>query len=248
MPSFLITGSSRGLGLEFAKQLLEEPTNIVIASARNPKASAGLKALQASAKGKLVLIKYDVTLFDTANAVAAEAAEHLPEGLDTLILNAGIQRAPLETLTETANWKETVDELSINAVAPLVAIRAFLPLLIQGKDKKIIGLSTSISSLTAFGSVPLAPVYSMSKIALNMGLRKIANEVKDRNISIAIVHPGWVRTEMGMGVDDFMASIGAGRSDVKQEDSVTGILKVGRELTLEKSGEFVDHEGKHIPW
>jgi len=250
MVSFFITGSSRGLGLEFVRQILEDPTNFVVATARNPEGSEGLQKLKGSPGGaKLVLLKQDVMEFDSADAVAAEAAKHLPDGLDVLILNAGFNRAPSENLSETIDWKEAIEEITINAVAPLVVIRAFLPLLTKAKNAKIVGITSLLGSLSSpFSAAPLNPVYSMSKAALNMGLVKYANEVKANNIAIAIVHPGWIKTDMGLGIDEFMKSINMGNIDITALESISGTLKVIRELSMEQSGQFLDHNGAPVPW
>jgi len=246
MVSFLITGTSRGLGLEFVRQLLEDPANLVVATARNPEGSAGLQELKTSAGAKLVILKQDVMEFDSADAVAAEAAKHLPDGLDVLILNAGFYRGIPESLSETIDWKEAIEDITMNAIAPMVVFRAFLPLLTKAKNAKVIGISSIFGSLSSvFSDTPVAPVYSMSKAALNMGLRKYANEV---NIAVAIVHPGWIRTDMGITVDDFMKSLNFGNLHITASESISGTLKVIRELNMEKSGQFVDHNGASIPW
>jgi NAD(P)-dependent dehydrogenase (short-subunit alcohol dehydrogenase family) len=102
MPSFLVTGAGRGLGLGFVKHLLQDKNNVVLATARNTTESKGLQELRAQDQnGRLILIDLDVSNAESISKAAKEAAEVLPNGLDHLLSSAGISHSgPLKTFDE----------------------------------------------------------------------------------------------------------------------------------------------------
>jgi NAD(P)-dependent dehydrogenase (short-subunit alcohol dehydrogenase family) len=102
MPSFLVTGAGRGLGLGFVKHLLEDKNNVVVATARNTASSKGLQDVKAQDQGgRLILIDLDVSKAESVSKAAEEAAKALPDGLDYLLSSAGVSvSGPLKTFDE----------------------------------------------------------------------------------------------------------------------------------------------------
>lgn len=218
MSSVVIVGASRGIGREFVRQYAADGWQ-VFATVRTPAGDLG--------DGVTELVA-DVT--DEASLAAAAAA--LPEGIDLVVLNAGINvhDGALKTV-DAARWAEV---MAVNALGPLLAARALGPKLRDGGS--IAALSSTLGSIAANSGGGLYS-YRMSKAALNAGLKTLAIELKRRGIAVAALHPGWVKTEMG----------GAG-AEVEVGDSVGGLRHVIAGLTPEATGVFLDYRGNALPW
>lgn len=226
MPTLLITGANRGLGLEFTRQYLAEGW-CVHAGCRNPERSSDLKALS----GDLHVHKLDVT---DALHVANLTRELHDVPIDLLINNAGIY-GPRSGFggQDFDAWR---DVLEINLLAPMRMVESFLPQLELAETPAVVNLSSRLGSIETDeggGSYP----YRTSKAALNMVSKNLSVDLAEKGITIVSVHPGWVRTDMG------------GKSaSVSAEDSVTGLRAVIADLTPEKSGRFFGYDGEELPW
>ncbi len=229
---YLVTGASRGIGLEFTRQLLERGDQ-VFAACRQPDAAAGLQALKARHGDRLVIIQLDVS--DPASITAShDAVTRHTESLDVLINNAGISGGaePLGTVTQEtliANYK-------VNAAGPILMAQQYLDLIKAGEAKKIVNLSTGISSISHRESGGMYS-YTASKTALNMLNKDLSIDVAGFGITSIVLDPGWVKTDMG-GPNAWITPM----------ESVTGILKVIDSLTLEQSGKFFHYSGSEITW
>lgn len=220
----LVTGANRGLGLEFARQLVAAGAT-VIGTARDPAAAGELAALGARVE------PLDVT--DPAS-VAALARRLEGVRLDALLNNAGYfgHRGSVAALDpETARR-----EYEVNALGPLRVTQALLPQLRLGSLKLVMNMSSGMGSLERAGSGGAAG-YRASKAALNMLTVVLAAELKDEGFVCVAMSPGWVRTDMG----------GQGASLAPQE-SVRGMLAVLGALGPGDSGRFLDHDGSGLPW
>ncbi|KAH9852414.1 NAD-P-binding protein [Lenzites betulinus] len=235
LTTWLVTGASRGIGLEIVRQLLNTPSNLVVAACRTPDKAADLHALQTSAhQGKLRIVPLDVANFDSIRALPAHLALILKDtGLDYLINNAGI----LEPDTAyTLDPEVTLRTLRTNVVGPALVSQVLLPLLEKGRAKNVLHISStlgSIASATGFG--PSATSYAISKAALNMMAYKQKLERPD--LIVIPLCPGWVKTSMG----------GDG-AQLEVQDSVAGILKVITSATPAQSGKYLRFDGEEIPW
>ena len=177
MPTVLITGAARGLGLEFARQYRAAGWD-VIATARD----AGGELAELGAE----IISLDMTDF------AAVAAITLDRPLDLLIANAGIATpGTARTAEEAAGW---TDIFRINCIAPVLLAQAVMPRLAEAKGKAI-AISSEMGSIA--GSSTAWIPYRSSKAALNMAWHVLANEVRKQEVTLATLHPGWVQTDMG---------------------------------------------------
>lgn len=236
MPSILITGANRGIGLEFARQYAADGWQ-VIACCRDPESATELKEI-AVAGGRLRVLSLDVT---DADAIRALSRELSGQPLDVLLNNAGIigpvpipENIGLQHFgsIDYALWERV---LRTNTLAPICLAEALLPSLEAGDQKKIATLSSTVGSLTERDTPAMA--YATSKAALNKALRLLAGQLRERGISVGIYCPGYVRTRM-----DF------GGADIAPEVSVAGLRKLIAELTPARSGEFLRFNGERIAW
>lgn len=228
----LVTGANRGLGLEFARQLLGRGAR-VIATARQPGKAAELNALAGDHPGRLRVLPLDV-----ADPKSIERlAEELPLldedfRLDLLVNCAGV----LHSGERFGSLKPAVLEESFrtNAMGPLLLTQALAPRLADGA--KVANLSSilgSIASLARFGS----PSYDISKAAQNMATALLAKALEPRGIVVLALHPGWAQTDMG-----------GSNATVPVADSVAGLLRVIDAATPADSGSFRDWRGEALPW
>lgn len=186
MPTVVITGASRGLGLEFVRQYAADGWR-VIATCRAPdKAPAEL-----TDSGSVEVRALDVADFD---AVAAFGASLANDGVDLFINNAGIygnrERQQLGDIDADA-WLEV---FKVNTIAPVKLVEALLPALRKARDAKLAILSSKVGSI-ADNSSGGSYAYRTSKAAVNMVGKNLALELGD--IPVILLHPGWVRTDMG---------------------------------------------------
>ncbi|KAI0042051.1 C-factor [Auriscalpium vulgare] len=231
--TWLVTGSNRGIGFEFVKQLVASSANVVVATCRQPESATALKDLVGSAAGKLHIVALDVSDAASIKASAAAANEVLSEhGLDYLISNAGIMQAmdgPFDATEEAL-----LTHFKANVAGPALVAQAYLPYLEKGERKVIVNVSSGLGSIgLAFGAKQAS--YSISKTALNMLTYKQAADRPD--IISIVVDPGWVKTDMG-----------GPNAQVEPQDSVSGQLKVITSVTKEDSGKYYRYDGENLPW
>lgn len=231
MSTVLVTGANRGLGLEFARQYAADGWT-VYAACRSPGEAKELQKLAASSGGRVEVIAIDVT--DTASVrAAATGLAGIP--IDLLINNAGVgspKGQKLGTLDYTA-WQRVLDT---NTLGPMRVTEAFLGNIEKGGQKKIITITSKMGSLDDNGSGG-SYAYRSSKAAVNMVVKSLSIDLANRGITCMVVHPGWVRTDMG------------GPSGlISPQESIAGIRKVIAGLTPADAGEFLNYDGKQIPW
>jgi NAD(P)-dependent dehydrogenase (short-subunit alcohol dehydrogenase family) len=218
MPTLLITGANRGIGLEFARQYAAGGWDVV-ATARQ--SSPELDALG---------VRVEALDLSDADDVAAFPAK-IDGPLDLFIANAGTSHPMIADGAETARDWQTM--MMVNAIAPFQLGQALLPKMAQGG--KMIAISSGMGSIGDIGGgwVP----YRTSKAALNMAWRCLALEAKPRGVTTAALSPGWVKTRMG----------GAG-AEITPEQSVNDMRRLIERLTIDDSGRFLRRDGSEIPW
>ncbi len=185
----LITGASRGIGLEFVRQYLSQGAR-VFAAARNPD-TGELARLAKQHPDQLSLVTLDITRDQDLPTAVAAVRQHT-QALDVLINNAGItiKGQKLGTYTREA----MLEVLHTNSVAPILVGQAFVELLRHGTNPRIINIGSQVGSFT-WNKSGMSTLYAASKTALNMYTRSFANEAA--GIVTVSVHPGWVQTDMG---------------------------------------------------
>ena len=230
MSTFLITGCNRGIGLELARQTAARGDH-VIATCRDPAAAAHLQALAGAHPALVTLLALDVA--DPAS-IAAVATTIGARKIDVLINNAGII-GPARQSTLDMDFDGFALTLMVNTLAPLRIAQAFLPNLREGAGGKIATITSGMGSMSYAKSDRIA--YRAAKAAVNKVMQGLASDAKPLGVAVLLLHPGWVRTDMG----------GAGAS-ISASDSAAGILAQIDALTLARSGMFLDHAGKTMPW
>lgn len=225
METSLITGANRGIGLELARQSLAAGHR-VIATCRHASDAEALSALG----GMLEIHSLDVTDGAAIGALAATLGGCV---IDVLVNNAGFmaERQSIDDMDHDA-WLQS---FSVNAIAPWRLAVAFAPHLAASARPRVVTLTSQMGSLERAGSDRVA--YRSSKAAANMAMRTLALEWRGHGTIVCMLHPGWVRTDMG-GSD---AALGVRKS-------ATGLLRVIDRLTIADTGSFLDHEGEELPW
>ena len=224
MPTVLITGAGRGLGLEFTKQYAADGWQ-VIACVRNPDKADALKKV----KGDVAIERLDVV--DEAD-IKALAARLEGLGIDLLINNAGIY-GPRNGQNDTKSWLEV---FQVNTIAPYRVAEALAPLVAKSKQKTIVNITSQMGSVGSTSSAD-SPIYRSSKAALNMVMKGLSHALKGQGVTVVLFHPGWVKTDMG----------GKG-APLEAPDSIGGMRKVIGKLTAADSGKFFNYDGKPLPW
>ena len=219
MPTVLITGANRGIGLEFARQYSKAGWQ-VIATARQ--SSAELDALG---------VRVESLDLSDADQVAG-FAERIHGNLDLFVANAGTNN-PMST-QGADNAREWQRMMMVNVIAPYQIGRALLARMSAGGGK-MIAISSGRGSIgdNGGGWVP----YRTSKAALNMAWSSLALEAKPRGIACVLFSPGWVKTRMG-----------GGGAEISSEESVRDMRATIERLTTADSGRFLRRDGSELPW
>lgn len=218
--TIVITGANRGIGLAMAKAWKERGER-VIASCREP---------------SLALEKLGVEMIDGVDLSRMDGAMNLASGLhgtpvDILYNNAGIMHN--ETL-EDMDFEQIEEQFQVNTLGPMRATLALLPNLKEGSK---VGLMTSRMGSIADNTSGGRYGYRISKAGLNAAGKSLAHDLKPRGIAVAILHPGWVQTDM------------TGHSgNLTVDEAAANLLARMDELNLENSGTFWHSDGSVLPW
>ncbi|WP_044558959.1 SDR family oxidoreductase [Azospirillum sp. B4] len=231
MRRVVVTGATRGLGLEFAR-FYARSGDAVVATGRNPEGNAALCDLKAAFPDRVHTAHLDVTDADAVSAFG-QLIESLP--VDILINNAGVigpevYKGESGQTLETLEPRVLHDLFSANAVAPLLVTRALLPSLSRHAGSKVFVLGTSVG--IAAETFPDYYGYAMSKAAVHIGFAALAKELSKRGIAVGILSPGWVRTDLG----------GAAAA-LSPDESVAGMARVIDAFGLADSGRFFAYDG-----
>jgi NAD(P)-dependent dehydrogenase (short-subunit alcohol dehydrogenase family) len=229
MLTVLITGASRGIGLELTRQYAEAGAN-VLASCRALQSAGKLRDLAARSAGRVSVHQVDVSDEDSIRAAARAIGD---QPVDILINNAGVRGGNNQSL-ETTGASDWIEAFKVMTIGPFRVVQAFLGNVRAAENPKIVTITSQIAATTW----PTGGFYSYAstKAGVNRVMLALAQDLKDQAI-VALIHPGWVRTDMG----------GAG-ADITPEDSAEGIRKVVASLTKADSGKFYKWNGDIHPW
>ncbi|PCH40585.1 NAD(P)-binding protein [Wolfiporia cocos MD-104 SS10] len=249
MPSFLVTGASRGIGLAIIQKLLQDQSNFVIATSRDVSVSKALQDLHKTyPRDRLASLSLNLEIPSSIDDLARDAAALLPNGLDCLISNAGVayeQGIPVQDLDMHLLEKN----LHVNSIAPVHLVRAFLPLIRKGNDKKIVFITSGSGSMVlAPDHMELGTSYSMSKAALNMLARKCGATFGPEGITVVLIHPGWVETDMGNDLNELMKIHHPDFPKISAEESAEACLRITAGAKLETAIKFHSYDGTEVPW
>ena len=225
----VVTGASRGIGLELVRQYLGRG-DAVVAACRSPDGATALHALGREYGDRLRVLACDV---GDDESVAAFAAALVGTPVDLLINNAGVgDWAGLDAV----NTADALRVYNVNALGPLRVTRALLPNLRAGIGRKVAHITSGMGSI-GDNSSGGAYAYRMSKAALNMASKSLAIDLADDGIVSVVINPGWVQTDMG----------GAG-APLAVQDSAEAMMARFDELTPAHTGAFLNWRGGEYAW
>lgn len=232
MTTVLITGSNRGLGLEWVRQCAARGWR-AFATCRDPEGAAELQALTGHYPG-IALRRLDVT---APGQIAELARELADETIDLLVNNAGVYfehwgQDPIGRIDYDA-WQET---FRVNTLGPMRVTEALLPSLERAKRPLVVAISSNMGSIAGITG-PRDYAYRSSKAALNAAMHGLALELAERRIGVLLLHPGWVRTRMG----------GEG-APLSPAESVGAMLALVAHFDLAQSGAFLRYDGTPEAW
>ena len=227
MPTVLITGASRGIGFEFARHYAEQGWR-VLAAVRSPESVGVVESIG----GDIHVPHLDVA--DPAS-VAMLAERLRGVAIDIVINNAGQfgPRSPRLGAVPYQDWRAI---LETNVLGAMRITESFLEHLLAGERKTLVAVTGKMGSLSE-NRTGGQYIYRSSKAAMNAVFRSLAIDLASQGVRVALLHPGWVRTEMG-----------GPRAPIDVHESVTGMCRVIDSLTPEQSGCWLDYAGCEVPW
>jgi NAD(P)-dependent dehydrogenase (short-subunit alcohol dehydrogenase family) len=231
MQTVLVTGSNRGIGLEFCKQYAADGWH-VIACSRFPEHSDALNKLAGTHPDRV-----EVHALDVGNHAEIDELARLLHGesIDLLVNNAGIYtKSP--AVFQHSDYDAWMQAFRINTMAPLKMAQAFGTQVARSKKKTMVTISSKMGSLadnTSGGSI----IYRSSKAAVNMVVKTLAVDLQPIGITSVIFHPGWVKTDMG-----------GPNALITPAESVAGMRKIINGLIPADSGKFLAYDGQIVPW
>lgn len=224
MPTILITGANRGIGLESARQYAADGWN-VLGCCRNPDTATDLSAIDG-----VTVYALDVT----DHAAIDTLAEKTTTPIDVLMNNAGQTSRPRLGFGDM-DYRQWADLFAVNTLAPYKMIEAFHDHVRRSDLRVVLNVSSIMGSIADASGGHVA--YRTTKAALNMAAKTLAQDLAGDGITVLAVHPGWVRTDMG-----------GPSAAISPEESASGMKRVVENASLAASGSFVDWKGETIPW
>ncbi len=226
--TLLITGTNRGIGLEYVRQYAAEGWR-VIACCRSPH-NANLLQQLAEEHTNIEVYALDVADFDQIELLGRKLID---QPIHLIINNAGIYP---ESAFRSINYVQWTEAFKVNTMSTLKLAEVFIPHLVKAGNAKLVAMTSKMGSIednTSGGEY----AYRSSKTALNMVMKSLAIDLNKYGLSVAVLHPGWVKTDMG-GPNGL----------IDAETSVQGLRKVIASLSLNNSGKFYAYDGKEIAW
>ncbi len=239
MKNILVTGGSRGIGLEFTRQYLQKGFRVFAAS-RRPEKSGELQELKAEFGDRLSMHHLDISGQESRQQLFGQLLKGAGR-LDILINNAGIASGNEKRRYRFGDLdqKDLCRCLLINAVAQLMMTEKFTPLLEKGTKPVVVNISSNSGSIArkrAGGDTGYG--YSASKAALNMMTKMLSHELRALGIIVAAFHPGWVKTTM----------LYCENAPLEPAESIRGMISVIGSLEIKDTGRFLDWQGNELPW
>ena len=247
----LVTGASRGLGLEIVKQLCKRSEKItsakILATCRSPESAVELQSL-CDNNESLILKRLDVSDFSSYSQFTDDIRPIVEEkGISCLINNAGI--SPKSTKYNRVTSDQMAETFATNTIAPLLFSREMLPFLKTAASENmpngplIVNMSSILGSIelnnpnSGIGSGGVYP-YRASKSALNMISRSLSLDLSHVNVKVVAIHPGWVKTEMG-----------GKNAPLTPEESIKNVLNVIQNFDAKQNnGCLIDYKGQKLPF
>ncbi len=231
MSAILVTGANRGIGLELVRQYSADGWQ-VHACCRNPDAATELQRLAGDTAGKVALHRLDVT----DDGLISDLARQLQrQPIDILFNNAGVygQSDAWFGNTSRTAW---LDALNVNTISPMKVMEALVDNVAASELRIMATLSSKMGSMAdnrSGGSY----VYRSTKAALNAVMVSAAHDLKPRGITAVVLHPGWVRTDMG-----------GPNGEISVAESVAAMRQILSRVGPDDAGSFYEIDGSIIPW
>lgn len=204
----------------------------VLACCRNPQQAEKLLSMAQLSNGRVSVYVMDMAELATIQALAYELRN---EAIDMLVNNAGQYGSDRNCFgqVDAQDWVET---FRVNTIAPLKISEAFIEQLSMGHNKVIACLSSKMGSMEDNASGG-SYIYRSSKAALNAVVKSMSIDLADKGIKCVVLHPGWVKTDMG-----------GANAEITAKECVSNIFNILLSLKSEDSGRFIDSDGADIPW
>ncbi|EAW09068.1 SDR family oxidoreductase [Aspergillus clavatus NRRL 1] len=253
MSTYLITGTSRGLGLAMVRHLASLPPSTVgtiFATSRAPSLDLQ-ETIPHQHADRIEWVRCDTTDPQSVQDAAAQVQRRLQgRGLDVLVNNAGVMP---HTRGGVGNMEELTETFHTNVTGAHLVTSAFLPLLREGRRKVVVNISTTLGSCTlspTFQGMP-TPAYKITKAALNMLTLQYAQDYAREGFTFFAVSPGWLQTDMG-----------GARADLAPETGAKAVLDIVQDATPALNGRFLNirvsgweeneglnqYDGREVPW
>lgn len=231
MNTLLITGANRGIGLALTKQYFEAGWKIM-ATCRSPENAIELSQLAATSNQKISIHPLDINnplQIDNLKAVIGN------DPIDILFNNAGLYGQLHDEFGQTNHdlWLET---FKTNTLGPMKMMETFVDNVAQSQCKIIANMSSKMGSMEDNGSGGCYG-YRATKAALNAICKSAAIDLKTKGITVLILHPGWVLTDMG-----------GSNAEITPSECANQLMKIIDQTTINNSGQFIDIDNSIIPW
>jgi NAD(P)-dependent dehydrogenase (short-subunit alcohol dehydrogenase family) len=230
MANILITGAARGIGQELSRQYAANGDR-VYACCRNSGSADVLNEMAAASGGLITVHDMDVGNEASVNACAAGLQGVV---LDVVINNAGVTGGAHQSMGDTvvADW---VDTFMVNTVGPFLVAQALHDNLKASANGKIMTVTSQLGATTW----PMGGMhsYSSTKAAVNRVMIGVAMDWKDDGIAVAVVHPGYVQTDMG-----------GAAAEITPAESASGIRNVIEGMSMDNTGAFFKWNGESHAW
>ena len=230
MTNVLVTGANRGLGLGFVKNYLRKNVDVV-STTRDLKSSRELLGLKERFPENLEIFELDLLKESAGDALANFLGER---PINILINNAGI--GSTNQHFQAVSPKPWLEVLKVNLIAPLMVTQSIIDNVKKGVDKKIYFLSSQLGSIEDNTSGGMY-IYRSSKTGLNQVVKSLSVDLKPQGITVVLLHPGWVKTDMG-----------GPNAPVSIDESIEGMTQVIHTTDIRDTGRFLNYDGKELPW
>ena len=231
MPSVLITGSNRGLGLEWVRQYTGAGWR-VYATCRHPAEATELLQLAAQ-QPTLSVHRLDITASIDVRALRWEIGQ---QPIDVLLNNAALYLDKDAPMLGSLRYDDWMASFAANTLSAVRVSEALLANVAAGQRRLIVALTSHMGSIAEIESSD-SLYYRSSKAALNAAMKGLSVALRGRGIGVLLLHPGWVRTRMG-GPE--------GRLDAAE--SVAAMRRLIDDFRPADSGRFLRYDGSEIPW